>query len=428
MRQNDCPEEVIEIIFKLDEIGRKHFPALEKRDYRIFFFGQCFSLIGTWMQSVGQSWLVYQLTDSPFLLGSILALQFLPVLLFSLFAGALIDRLPKKKIFMMVQTFMMLNAFTLTVIVMTGNARYWNIAVLAFVLGLLNCVDMPIRQSVMVEWAGREHLMNAISLNATIFNAARIIGPAIAGVVFSLWGPAICFFLNGLSFLPIIVGTFFMKSGSLVIRKESVTSLKADIMEGVNYIKEHPKLLLTLIIIGFISTFGLNFNVVVPVVSKEMLLGDSSTYGFLMAALGCGAFIGAFRLAATSYRGFRLNLIFLCFGGLGLVLIFLSFASIFFTAMIAMVIMGFCMSTGLSSSNTFLQLNSPDELRGRIMSVYSLVLGGVTPVGSLYAGYVCDQFGVRTFLILSGAITIAVMSFFFIKFYSILNKRAESTQ
>ena len=409
------------IYLSLAEITRKHFPALIKRDYRIFFFGQCFSLIGTWMQSVGQSWLVYQLTDSPFLLGSIIALQFLPVLLFSLLSGALVDRLPKKKIFMLIQCLMMLNAFILTTIVMTGNARYWNIAVLAFFLGLLNCIDMPIRQSVMIEWASRECLMNAISLNATIFNAARIIGPAVAGVVFSLWGPAVCFFVNGISFLPIIIGTAFMKTGSEIMQKDKTTII-ADVLEGINYIRDHIKLVVTFTIIAFISTFALNFNVVVPVVSKVVLSGDSSTYGFLMAAMGAGAFVGALRLATISYRGFRLNLIFICFGLLGLVLIYLSFAKVFTSVMIAMIIMGFCMSTGLSSCNTFLQLNSPDALRGRIMSVYSLVLGGVTPIGSLYSGYVTDKYGIRIYLIISGVIAITVMSYIFIKYYKTLKK------
>lgn len=405
----------------LAEITRKHFPALIKRDYRIFFFGQCFSLIGTWMQSVGQSWLVYQLTDSPFLLGSIIALQFLPVLLFSLLSGALVDRLPKKKIFMLIQCLMMLNAFVLTAIVMTGNARYWNIALLAFFLGLLNCIDMPIRQSVMIEWASREYLMNAISLNATIFNAARIIGPAVAGVVFSLWGPAVCFFVNGISFLPIIIGTAFMKTGSEIMQKDKTTII-ADVMEGINYIRDHIKLIITFTIIAFISTFVLNFNVVIPVVSKVLLSGDSSTYGFLMAAMGVGAFIGALRLATISYRGFRLNLIFICFGVLGLVLIFLSFANAFTSVVIAMIIMGFCMATGLSSCNTFLQLNSPDALRGRIMGVYSLVLGGVTPIGSLYSGYITDKYGIRIYLIISGGIAITVMGYIFIKYYKILKE------
>ena len=406
----------------LTEITKKHFPALKKKDYRIFFFGQCFSLIGTWMQSVGQSWLVYQLTDSPFLLGSILALQFLPVMLFSLFAGALVDRLPKKKVFMLIQCLMMLNAFILTVIVITGHVRYWNIAILALFLGLLNTFDMPIRQSVMVEWAGRDHLMNAISLNATIFNAARIIGPAIAGVVFSMWGPAVCFFINGISFLPIIVGTTFMETGGQVITKEK-TSIMADIMEGVNYIKAHNKLSITFLIIGFISTFSLNFNVVVPVVSKVMLSGNSSTYGFLMAALGVGAFTGAFRLAATSYRGFRLNLIFICFSVLGGVLVLLSFSHTFACCMVAMIFMGFCMSTGLSSCNTFIQLNSPDILRGRIMSVYALVLGGVTPIGSLFSGFISDHFGIRVNLIISGGIAIIVMSYVFVKYYKTLKNK-----
>lgn len=397
-------------------ITDKYFPALKRADYRIFFIGQCFSLTGTWMQTVGQSWLVYQMTDSPLLLGVITALQFIPVLLFSLPVGAVIDRVPKKAVFRAVQILMSLNAFVLFLIVYFGYQNIWNVGALALFLGFLNCIDMPIRQSVMVEWAGKEHIMNAISLNAAVFNAARIIGPALAGIIFSVFGPATCFLINALSFIPIIIGSAFMKTG-LKIENLSEASIFQDAKEGIVYIANHVNLAGTVLIIGIISTFALNFNLVVPVIAKTILKGDSSTFGFLMASLGTGAFIGAVRLAAISHKGFKISRIFIYFAGLGVMLIILGYVDTFLLAMITMLGMGFCMSTGLSSCNTFLQMNSPDKLRGRIMSVYSLVLAGVSPIGSMFSGLITEEFGIKFNMLLSGIIAISFMLIMYIKYY-----------
>ncbi len=372
------------------------------------------------MQSVGQSWLVYQMTNSPLLLGVITALQFLPVLLFSLPVGAIVDRVPKKALFKTIQILMAINAFALSIIVYFNFQNIWNIGVLALILGLLNCLDMPIRQAVMVEWAGKEHLMNAISLNSAIFNAARIVGPALAGIIFSVWGPATCFLLNALSFIPIIIGSSFMKSG-MKIQNTIKGSILQDTKEGLVYIFNHIKLSTIVLIIAVISTFSLNFNLIVPVIAKVVLNGDSSTFGFLMASLGIGAFIGAIRLATISHKGIKISQIFIGFGMLGIVLILLGYVKNFEQAMALMLVLGYCMSTGMSSCNTFLQVNSPDYLRGRIMSVYALVLVGVSPVGSMFSGFLTENYGIQISLLISGSIALVFMIIMYLKFYKDLN-------
>lgn len=393
----------------LADLGRKHFPALSHRDYRLFWTGQCVSLIGTWMQNVGQSWLVYQMTSSSFLLGLISALQFTPVLLFSLPIGAIVDRYPKKKILFTVQVCMMMTAFTLSFLIYMKWAAYWNIAILACILGILNSIDMPVRQSYMVELASKEHLMNAVALNSTIFNAARIIGPSIAGLVFSAYGAAACFLFNGLSFIPVLIGISKIEAQGIAVKKKNIGMLD-DIKEGIRYIIRNGEVKTTVMMVAFNNAIVMNFMIVIPVMARTVFYGDSKIYGYLMTALGIGAFTGAITLAATSYKGLRRRLQMAAFVGVSAFVFAQSFVNNYYVAFALFIGAGFCMTTALSSSNTTLQLNSPDELRGRIMSVYSLVVGGTAPIGSLYAGTMCQQFGVsRTFLV-SGTAGLIVMA------------------
>lgn len=405
-------------------IRNKHFPALSHRDFRLFWTGQCVSLIGTWMQNVGQSWLVYQMTNSSLLLGFISTLQFTPVLLFSLPIGAIIDRYPKKKILFAVQFMMMMTAFTLSFLIYMGWAAYWNIAILACVLGILNSIDMPVRQSFMVELASKEHLMNAVALNSTIFNAARVIGPSIAGLVFDSFGAATCFLVNGLSFIPVLISISKIEAEGLSVKKEK-SNLLLDIKEGFAYINKNIAVKTTVLMVGFNNAIVMNFMIMIPVMAKTVFNGDSKVYGYLMAALGIGAFTGALLLAATSYKGIRSNMQMAAFLGVATFVLIEGFVRNYYIAFLFFIFTGFCMTTALALSNTTLQLNSPNELRGRIMSVYSLVVGGTAPIGSLYSGAMTESFGVSRTFVVNGILGLIVMSMFIIYRQRLLKKQNE---
>jgi MFS family permease len=362
------------------------------------------------------------MTNSSFLLGFISTLQFTPVLLFSLPIGVIIDRYPKKKILFAVQCGMMTTAFTLSFLLFMGWAAYWNIAILATVLGILNSIDMPVRQSFMVELASKEHLMNAIALNSTVFNAARIIGPSIAGLVFDSYGAAACFLVNGLSFIPVLIGIHKIEAQGLCQKKRS-SDVLSDIKEGLSYIIKSPEVKTTVLMVGFNNAIVMNFMIMIPVMARTVFNGDSKVYGYLMAALGIGAFSGALILAATSYKGLRSKLQMSAFLGVAAFVLIEGLVRNYYVAFIFFIFAGFCMTTALSSSNTTLQLHSPDELRGRIMSVYSLVVGGTAPIGSLYSGIMCEKFGVSTTFVINGLLGLTVISLIIIYRHKLIKKR-----
>lgn len=410
---------------KLTAMRDKYFPALGHRDYRLFWTGQCISLIGTWMQTVGQAWLVYQLTDSSFLLGLIGTLQFLPMMLFCLPIGAIIDRHSKKKILFWVQFVMMINAMVLAFMVWTGKATYGSIAVQAFILGVMNSIDMPVRQSFMAELASKQHLMNAIALNSTIFNAARVIGPAVAGLVFSYFGSTICFLLNGISFVPVLLNISRIGCEGRPIEGKNKGRILTEVFEGLVYIVKNPTISTTMMLVALCNTLVMNFNVMVPVMAKTVLQGDSKSYGFLMTALGLGAFTGALSLAVNSHRGLRTRLLMGAYLALSVFIFILGFQSQYIFAFIFFICAGWCMTTALSCSNTSIQTNTPDNMRGRIMSVYSLVLGGSVPIGSMYAGIMCESFGVSTTFKVSGVLgIILVLAIIFSRYELIKNHQA----
>lgn len=390
-------------------IINKHFPALTQRDYRLFWTGQCISLIGTWMQNVGQSWLVYQITESSFKLGVISALQFTPMLFLSLPVGALIDRHSKKKLLFTVQAIMAANAFLLAFLVWRGTATYYTIALQAMLLGTLNSIDMPVRQSYMAELASKEYLMNAIALNSTIFNAARIIGPAVAGLAFSYFGATVCFLLNGLSFIPVLINIYKIKAEGKILSVRQKPRIWHEIWEGLKYIAGNPVINTTILMVAFTNTVIMNFNVLIPVMAKTVLNGDSRSYGFLMTALGIGAFTGALSLAVNSYKGLRLKLLMGAYLSLSICVFVIGFQTKFLFAFLLFMVAGWSMTSALSSSNTCVQTNAPDGMRGRIMSVYSLVMGGAVPIGSMYSGSMSQSFGVGFTFRVSGMAGIVFM-------------------
>ncbi len=364
------------------------FRSLRHRNFRLFFSGQLISLIGTWMQNVGQAWLVLQLTHSAFKLGVVSALQFTPMLFLSFFAGPFIDYFSKRKIIIFTQTALMLLAFTLAILDWTGVVQYWHIVILATLLGIVNTIDMPARQSFIIEMVGKEDLMNAIAMNSSIFNAARAVGPAIAGMLIGAAGTAVCFFVNGLSFLAVLAGLLLMKFESKPSGIPRSYRVLQDIKEAIRYINGTPVVLITILLVAVVSIFGTNFNVLVPVFARQELHRDAAGFGFLMSSFGAGALVGAVSLAALSKLGPKPSLLLGGGTGLSLSLILIGLQRTYGLTALLLALAGWCMVTFFGMANTTVQLNTDDRLRGRVMSIYTFTFGGLTPFGSIFAGSV----------------------------------------
>lgn len=383
------------------------FPALTHAPFRWFWGGQIISMVGTWTQNIGQAWLVLQLTNSPFLLGLVSAMQFLPMLIFSLHAGAWIDRMPKRRIIILTQTALMILAFILAILIGTGLIQYWMLLILAFCLGVVNTVDVPARQSFVIELAGRKDLSNAIALNSAVFNGARIVGPAIAGIIMGAWGPTWCFLINGLSFLGVIAILIFLP----VIPQGSISASRQgkvwpEIKEGLAYIRKTPAILLSIIMLGFLSAVAMNFNVLVPVLAKMELNQQALGYGVLMSSMGFGALIGALSVAMRGGSKPQWRTLFTGAIGLSVFSILLGLQSKYWAAAVMLAFMGWSMITFSASVNSLIQLTVANGFRGRVMSVYSLVFGGISPIGSFYAGSLAHLWGARATFIFSGILSV----------------------
>ena len=362
--------------------------SLRHRNFRLFWSGQLISLIGTWMQNVGQAWLVLELTHSSFKLGVVSALQFLPMMFLSFPAGVLIDYFPKRMIIIATQTVMMILAFTLAALQWTGVVQYWHVLVLAAILGVANTVDMPARQAFIIEMVGKEDLMNAIALNSSIFNAARAVGPAMAGLLIGALGTGACFFVNGLSYLAVIWGLWLISFDEPRTTRQGTYHIMADIREAMGYIRKTPVVMVTILLVAVVSIFGTNFNVLVPVFAHQELHRDASAFGFLMSAFGTGALIGAVSLAALSRHGPKPS--FLLGGGmaLSLILVLIGTQNSYAWTALLLALAGWCIVTFFGMANSTVQLNTEDRLRGRVMSIYTFTFGGLTPFGSIFAGSV----------------------------------------
>ncbi|HEX3176674.1 MAG TPA: MFS transporter [Methylomirabilota bacterium] len=376
--------------------------AFRHRDFRLFWSGQLVSLIGTWMQSVAQSWLVLELTNSPLRLGVVGALQFTPMLVLSFFAGALADRLPKRRLIIVSQSVLFAQALALALLVRFGHVQYWHVTVLALVYGVANTIDMPTRQAFIVEMVGRSDLTNAIALNSGMFNAARVVGPALAGVLIAHWGMAPAFFCNALSFLPVIAILAAIHTEGLP-RALAGRAMTEEIWEGVQYALRTPRITLTLAMVLAVSAFLFNYNVIVPLVARDVLHAEARGFGLLMTSLGVGAVCGAVALALWAQD--RPPVVALVVpalvqaAGTGL----LAGVSRFGAAVALLFVMGFCGILFMAGSNSTLQLTVPDELRGRIMSLNTMMFAGVTPFGSLLVGWAAEAFGIRTSIVIASS-------------------------
>lgn len=383
------------------------FSALRHRNFRLFWMGQCISLVGTWMQNIGQSWLVLQMTGSALQLSFVNTMQFLPMMVFSLYAGPFVDRFPKRKVLIFTQSALGVLAVVLATITYLNVVQYWHVLVLAFLLGCIKTIDMPTRQAFMVEIAGREDLMNAIALNSSVVNLARILGPAVAGIMIGLIGIAACFYINAISFIAVIIGLWMISVPAVVIKSKKSAKPKhviMDIKEGLGYIGQNNLLKQPLLLLALISTFVMNFSVLVPVFAQQNLDQSAMGYGFLMTCMGAGSLVGALALAAKSSAGPKLK--YLVSGAMGMSFFFLmlGFVKVYWLACVVLFAVGFCSITFTALVNSTIQLNSSDEMRGRVMSVYTLVFAGVTPIGSLFAGNITELTSAPVCMMISGAI------------------------
>jgi MFS family permease len=380
--------------------------AFRYRNYRLFFAGQLTSLVGTWMQTVAQSWLVYRLTGSATLLGLVgFASQF-PIFLLSPVAGAVADMYPRRRTMIVIQSLMMLLAFPLAVLTLMHRIQVSHVIVLAILLGFVNAFDIPVRQSFVAEMVGREDLINAIALNSSMMNGARIIGPAVAGILVSVVGEGWCFFLNGLSYLAVIIGLIFITAGNNRPREHEGSRIEA-ILEGFRFALHTRPVRALLLLLGVVSLMGMPYSVLMPIFADKILKGGAKGLGLLMGSSGVGALLGAAVLAGRQgVRGLGNWVMFAC-AGFGTSLMLFSLSRNFWFSTLLLLPVGFSMMVQMASSNTLIQSMVPDRLRGRVMALYSMMFLGMAPFGALLSGILANLMGAPSTVALGGAVCIA---------------------
>lgn len=383
---------------------------MRHRDFRLFMMGQLITQTGMWMQSVAQAWLVLQLSGSSLKLGIVSAAQTLPVLILSIVAGVVADRLPRRWVVMATQTTMMLCALALAFLTGTGVVQYWHVLVVALVLGMANTFDMPARQAFMVELVAPEDTVNAVAINSSVFNVCRLVGPALAGLLMGLWGPAVAFLLTGLSYVGVLSSLLRIQTREAGQPRVGVQrGLLSHVDEGVAYVRRVPRLGRALVLLGGLSIFCMNTNVLIPVFAQEVLRQEATGYGLLMSAMGAGALVGALTLVLRSHSGdptgSRIAAAFVLSGAL----ILLSFTRGFALALVVMALVGWGMVTFNAATNSTLQLHTPNFYRGRVMSLFSLMLVGVAPIGSLLTGSALEYLGASMTSLLAGGIGLLII-------------------
>jgi MFS family permease len=368
------------------------FAAFRHRNYRLFFCGQLVSLVGTWMHMVAMGWLVYDITRSPLKLGFIGFVGALPMTLLSLPGGALADRVPKRRILLVTQLASMLVAFALAGIVWRGDVAVWQVAVLAVLLGIANAFDVPARQSFIVELVGKDDLMNAIALNSSMFNTARVVGPALAGLLIGYVGTAGCFLLNGISFLAVIVSYLLMRL-PVTAKPHDGQSLWRATGEAVRFAFGERVIRAVIALVAMMSLFGWWASVLLPVFARDILHLEARGFGLLMAANGTGALLGALGLASLGNYPHRRRLFYGGLAGFCVMTTLFAAARQPWLAGAALMGAGFCMIIFLATANTAVQLRTPDELRGRVMGLYALSFLGLLPIGQMLAGTIAESVG-----------------------------------
>ena len=389
-----------------------HFTrAFRHRDYQLFFGGQLISLTGTWMQAVAESWLIYRLTGSSALLGATSFVTLVPVFLFATIGGTVADRRHRHHIILTTQTAAMLLTFVLAALTLSGRVQVWHVFVLATCLGVVNAFDIPARQAFVVEMVGREDLSNAIALNSTMVNGARVVGPAIAGAVVALVGEGWCFLLNAVSYIAVIAGLLLMRVPPR-LRPAARTSALRETLEGFQFVGRTAPVRALLLLLGVVSFAGMPYSVLMPIFAESILNSGSKGLGLLMAASGLGSLGGAVALATRNgVRGLGrwLAIATACFGG---ALIVFSFSRSFLLSAALLVPVGAAMIVEMAASNTLIQAMVPNVLRGRVMAVYSMMFMGMAPFGALFAGWLAERIGAPYTVALGGSICIVAAAIF----------------
>ncbi|WP_219413047.1 MFS transporter [Pseudonocardia nigra] len=388
----------------LDALRKQTFAALANLNFRRYFLGQSVSLVGTWMQTIAQSWLVLELTGSPTALGVVVALQTLPTLVLGPYAGVVADRLDKRRLMIGLQSAMGVLALLLAVLTITGVVQLWQVYALAFLLGLNSCFENPARQAFILEMVGSDNLRNAVSLNSVLVNVARAVGPAIAGIVIATGGLGVCFLLNAASFVAVVVSLARLDVGAL---RPSVPTPRApgQLREGLAYVRRTPELAVPLLMMALVGCLAYEFQVVLPVVASDTFGGDARTYGFLTAAMGVGAVAGGLFVAARGRTG--LWSLVGAVTAFGVSMLAAALAPTLPVAIVAMGLVGAASVAFLSTGNSTLQLASAPHMRGRVMALWAVAFLGSTPIGGPIAGAVSQHFGGRAGLAL-GAVACLV--------------------
>ena len=386
--------------------------ALRHRNYRLFLTGQIISTVGTWMQSVAMPWLALQLTHSGFLVGLVLAAQFLPVLVGGPLGGLIADRYRKRNVLLVAQVLFMIPPFVLFALSASGQAQYWMVVVAAFATGTVNLFDVPARQAFVIEMVGRQDLMNAIALNSSVFNASAVIGPSIAGLLIATVGVPICFLANSLSYLAAIVALLMMRDlPSPGPRRDDLPFIER-LAEGASYAWREKVVGMLLIAVGVFSLFAMNRLTLVPLFADEVLHVGAHGFGFLLASMGLGALAGALTLAFFPVLGSDpRRQLWMAVIWVAALLVF-SISRVFVLSMAALFVAGYCQISFVAAANNRIQTITPDHLRGRVMSLYAQALIGVGPVGALQAGALATLFGAPWAMaigaVVAGAVVIGI--------------------
>ncbi|MET7617067.1 MFS transporter [Streptomyces sp. NPDC005408] len=380
------------------------FSSLKIRNYRLFATGQVVSNTGTWMQRIAQDWLVLSLTGSASAVGITIALQFLPMLLFGLYGGVLADRLPKRQLLVATQTAMGLTGLALAVLTLSGHVQVWHVYLTAFLLGLVTVVDNPARQSFVAEMVGPEQLANAVSLNSANFQSARLVGPAVAGVLITAVGSGYAFLLNGLSFIAPLAGLLLMRNSELH-KVERAPRGKGQLREGLKYVAGRPELIWPIVLVGFIGTFGFNFPIWLSAFVNNVYHSGASTYGLLNTLMAAGSLAGA--LLAARRGTSRLRVLVVAAVLFGLLEIVTAFAPQFWIFAVLLVPIGMFGLTVNVTANSSIQMATEPAMRGRVMSLFMMVFVGGTPLGAPLVGWITDTYGPRIGFAAGGAVAMA---------------------
>ena len=384
------------------------FPALRHRNFSLFYIGFVISLVGVWMQRVAQSWLVLELTDSAFWVGLIDALGSLPVLLFTLYAGVLADRVPRRPMVMITQAGAMIAALALATLTLTGVVQLWHIVVLAALLGTANAFDIPARHALMVDMVGKEDLTNAVALNSSAFNGTRIVGPAIAGVLIAAVGVGLCFLLNGLSYLAVIAALAAVRVSTGSRLGRPTDSVWHRLHDGFRHVATDRRTRLLILNVAAISVFGLPALVLLPVVARDVLGRGAQEYGWLMSAMGVGALAGALAIALLGHRLPRGRILGWSATVFGSTVTLFGLSRSLTLSLALLSVLGAAMIVTTAFTNTLVQTLAPDELRGRVVAFYAWAFVGLSPFGAVQAGAMAEWIGAGAAIALGGVVTTIV--------------------